>query len=386
MNPLTIVKMIKTDNFERCDGCGELYPASQLRRCRTCHGIYCPSCRKHHQCYTSRRRSVSYKPIITKILIILAVLVVIGIVAATLPTLHIFQPPADTYPHITYDQSDTSTATIKTSFPFLDKTLTITVSPSVAIYKAAQDPESKASYIYSDISEEDWRENYYLSFIRDPSQLPVYEELTTIFHKIQNTYSLDSDEYIELITAYVQSLDYLTLDEYPDPKYPIETVIDQRGDCDDKSILLAALLAYNGYDVALLDFEKENHMGVGILCHSSYTYPGTEKYGYIETTRYWYITEIPDDVYTIPQVIPVTISPDDQNTKGYSAGNQVAKILQTYESASTRIKYLELDRTQGIDAYNSQVDAYNRAVDIHNLIISEPWNRNYVYRQTFNYY
>ena len=325
-------------------------------------------------------------PLITKVLALIAIVFIAYVGITALSSSDIFRPPADSYPHIIYDESDNTIATITSTFPFKDYNPKITVSPSVSVYKGAQDPESKKSYIYSGVSDEEWSKQYYLSFIQDQSQIPLYQELTTIFQNIQKQYSLDSDEYVELIVTYVQSLDYLTLNQYPEPKYPIETVIEKRGDCDDKSLLLAALLAYNGYDVALLDFEKENHMAIGILCHSPYVYPGTSKYGYIETTDYRYITEVPDDIYTIPNIIPVKIFSADQNEKGYSAGNQVAKILQTYESASKRISHMELDRNHGIDSYNQDVETYNRAVTIHNLIISEPWNREYVYKQTFKYY
>jgi len=47
-------------------------------------------------------------------------------------------------------------------------------------------------------------------------------------------------------------------------KYPVETPV-ERGDCEDKSILLAAILRALGYRTALLVFPDDpGHMAVGV--------------------------------------------------------------------------------------------------------------------------
>jgi len=46
------------------------------------------------------------------------------------------------------------------------------------------------------------------------------------------------------------------------PRYPIETVVDETGDCEDTSLLLAAILYMLDYRVALLEFDS--HLGVGV--------------------------------------------------------------------------------------------------------------------------
>ena len=43
---------------------------------------------------------------------------------------------------------------------------------------------------------------------------------------------------LELMAAYTQSLTYETTPDNP-TKYPVETVVEGAGDCDDKSVLLA---------------------------------------------------------------------------------------------------------------------------------------------------
>ncbi|MFC1965699.1 hypothetical protein ACFLWI_01955 [Chloroflexota bacterium] len=100
------------------------------------------------------------------------------------------------------------------------------------------------------------------------------------------------DEYqtVEFTIAFVQSLPYTVdsvtspFDEYP--RYPVETLVDGGGDCEDTSILLASLLSEMGYGVVLIS--PPNHMAVGVkggdnIYGTSWTYEG-DKYYYIETT------------------------------------------------------------------------------------------------------
>jgi len=55
------------------------------------------------------------------------------------------------------------------------------------------------------------------------------------------------------------------------PRYPIETIIDNEGDCEDKAILCASMLKSLGYKVCLFRFDT--HMSIGVLLDNvSYTY------------------------------------------------------------------------------------------------------------------
>jgi hypothetical protein len=94
-------------------------------------------------------------------------------------------------------------------------------------------------------------------------------------------------------------------DEYP--RYPVETLFDRGGDCEDTSILTAAILDRMGYDVALLELLDRQHMAVGLSIGTitfsyghgwHYEYNG-KKYYYIETTgENWEIGEMPADYTT----------------------------------------------------------------------------------------
>jgi len=109
-------------------------------------------------------------------------------------------------------------------------------------------------------------------------------------------------EKVEFVAAFVQSFPYTSdsvttsYDEYP--RYPIETLVDSGGDCEDTSILIASLLNSMNYGVAIIILP--DHSAVGVLGRegiygSYYEYEGG-KYYYLETTNTgWGIGEIPDE-------------------------------------------------------------------------------------------
>lgn len=72
-----------------------------------------------------------------------------------------------------------------------------------------------------------------------------YAKLLGVFDGYAKDHDLTSDEYVELLTTYVQNIPYKTVGA--EVNFPIETVIENKGDCDDKSVLLTGLLAKSGY-------------------------------------------------------------------------------------------------------------------------------------------
>ena len=113
--------------------------------------------------------------------------------------------------------------------------------------------------------------------------------------------SFTEGEKLNFVVAFVQNLPYTAdnvttpYDEYP--RYPIETLFDRGGDCEDTSILVAALLDRLGYDVALLFLEDAQHVAVGVYLtntYGAYYEYDEKKYYYLETTvPGWEIGVIP---------------------------------------------------------------------------------------------
>jgi len=114
---------------------------------------------------------------------------------------------------------------------------------------------------------------------------------------------------IDFVLAFVQSLKYAPdettgFDEYP--RYPIETLVEEGGDCEDTSILFASIVGELGYGTVLLRFDDSRHMAAGVRISEdviadwpkgySLTYYQDEGkyYAYCETTGSgWRIGEKP---------------------------------------------------------------------------------------------
>ena len=117
-----------------------------------------------------------------------------------------------------------------------------------------------------------------------------------IFRDIASQEIYTDTERAEFIVAFVQSLPYTSdsvttpYDEYP--RYPIETLVENGGDCEDTSILMASLLDGLGYDVVLLRLPDHSHMAIGIWGSESESGAHWEfnekRYFYLETTGQGY--------------------------------------------------------------------------------------------------
>jgi hypothetical protein len=108
---------------------------------------------------------------------------------------------------------------------------------------------------------------YWRNLINDPANDLPYDSILTRMREIRDEYQLDDNEYAELIARFVQrSIPDRSwqADERVVERYPIETIGDFGGNRVDKSLLLAGLLAREGYDVALIYFPDVNGMLVGI--------------------------------------------------------------------------------------------------------------------------
>ena len=103
------------------------------------------------------------------------------------------------------------------------------------------------------------------------------------------------------VISFVQSLRYVTdLESKGDQEYvrfPVETLVDGVGDCEDMAILAATILHEMGYDVMLVILP--DHMALAVACDEGcegtyYDYGGRHYY-YLEVTDAgWALGQIPD--------------------------------------------------------------------------------------------
>jgi hypothetical protein len=180
---------------------------------------------------------------------------------------------------------------------------------------------------------------------RDAKGLAGYGFLTTTkdtyvrmlaekLNESANNIGYNSYDQVSFILAFVQSLPYTSdsvttgYDNFP--RFPIETLVANGGDCEDTAILFATLTIILGYGTVYIN--PEGHLAVGVLGNdldgSYYTY-NNKTYYYCETTGDgWTIGELPDEwkdetahIYTIntnqqytPNVVLITPSPSPTPT------------------------------------------------------------------------
>lgn len=177
----------------------------------------------------------------------------------------------------------------------------------------------------------------------------------------------DSFQTVSFAAAFVQSLPYTSdlvttgYDNYP--RYPIETLVDNGGDCEDTAILAASLIQALGYGTVLLRFDatadRAGHVAVGVkggegIYGTSWTYED-DKYYYLETTSTgWEIGQIPDSVKNcsahIYPMIPVPILTHDWTTEVNGSTLELKVTIQNLGSAKANNVYVYA----GFDAGNNQ--------------------------------
>lgn len=153
----------------------------------------------------------------------------------------------------------------------------------------------------------------YMSFILSDYDRVVVADLVDSL-KIRNLNQYDA---IAKAASFVQSFPYTTdiqskgMKDYA--RFPVETLIDGTGDCEDKTILMAAILHELGSDFVLIMFD--DHVAVGVNCDGveakeAYRHEG-KSYFYIETTAdNWDIGAIPEQYKDKDaQIIPVATEP-----------------------------------------------------------------------------
>jgi len=160
----------------------------------------------------------------------------------------------------------------------------------------------------------DYKKKLDMSYHLTPSEHPTQEEVNTkiIMRQLADPIQLNTvahiilsyrdqilkegwtrDQTARAIISLVQSIPYDSESVEQGiivGRLPYQVLYDNKGICEEKSLLLALMLKHLGYGVALLRFPQENHMAVGIKCPKEYGYADTE-YCFIETTSPAFITD-----------------------------------------------------------------------------------------------
>lgn len=168
-------------------------------------------------------------------------------------------------------------------------------------------------------------------YVTDPYDDEFVAAVADQLQKMADAAGYSARQRLEFVIAFVQSLEYITddvskgLEQYP--QYPLETLNERQGDCEDTSILLAAVLEQMGYGVVLLLIEGEpGHMAVGVKGEGLpgvYYEAGGSRYHYVETTGTdWRIGDIPQEYRGLPvQILPLVPQPVILHQWWYTVAN-----------------------------------------------------------------
>ena len=197
-------------------------------------------------------------------------------------------------------------------------------------------PNIQSLYKYYTSQTRKHRDYTYYSII-DADVGKIYADYFTEYAE-ENNY--DEWEKVSLALAFVQSLPYTSdsvttgYDEYP--RFPIETLVDNGGDCEDTSILLASILRNMDYNTVLL--RLPDHMAVGVAISEEVITEWDKEYSLI------YYDDDFGNIYTYAE------------TTG--SGYKIGEIPKEYEKSRVEIYYL-IPRPIINYAWESQLVSYD---------------------------
>jgi len=151
----------------------------------------------------------------------------------------------------------------------------------------------------------------YPDYVNDPRDDDQLQSLIDELERLAADAGLDAWGKLNLVIAFIQSIPYVGEScEYP--RYPLETLVERRGDCEDAAILAAALFRQMRFDVVLLAFLEEDHMALGIrivpptpVADPPFAWNGSAYY-YIEpTSTGWEIGDVPERYRSRPTILPL---------------------------------------------------------------------------------
>jgi hypothetical protein len=181
----------------------------------------------------------------------------------------------------------------------------------------------------------------YSVYVTHPLDDEYIAKIISEFYDIASAEGYDDAQIIELVVAFVQTLPYTSddvttgFDEYA--RYPLETLVDGGGDCEDTSILTSALLDSMGYDTVLFNLPEHVGVGVDVDHHGTYWHYDDVRYYYVETTgEGWEIGELPEEhqgqTAVVYPIIPVPIITHDWTG---STLNHRATIIADIQNVGT---------------------------------------------------
>jgi hypothetical protein len=158
----------------------------------------------------------------------------------------------------------------------------------------------------------------FAKFVTPYALKPIAESLWSIYD--------NEEDFANGVLIIVHQIPY---EESTPQKYPVETIVQNEGDCDLFSFVAASIMLAGGLDVVLIYYETERHMNVGVHLSGTprdarsevyyFSYNG-KRYYIAETTggdweRGWRVGECPDELREAMAQI-ITLENAEQTSPG----------------------------------------------------------------------
>jgi len=190
----------------------------------------------------------------------------------------------------------------------------------------------------------------------------------------------DDEDFVNRVLMIVHQIPY---NETP-VKYPVETIVENKGDCDLFSYVAASIVKVHGLDVVLLYYESQAHMNIGVsLSNVPHDARGQAYYVTYNNIRYyvaevtggdwqngWRVGECPEDLKNASAEV-ITLENCEQTTYG-----QVSASYKTLASSTISLIISPTYLIQGGTATLSgqlSPPLQNRTVTIYVKINNSPW-------------
>lgn len=247
--------------------------------------------------------------------------------------------------------SESGVRNVEREFRFEDAVVSLAVPVDMAVYAGAKRADKRAIFLTRE-RPEDWVAGYYRAFASEKHQEPFLAALASALEQVREARRLDDPRFVELAVALAQSLRYQVDPGDLAPKFPIETFADGYGDCDDKTLLAAAILSRAGFDVAVLFFAPEQHVALGVRA-PGLDFRGTG-YAYVEMTTPSLVGVPPDRLAdgtrltSAPRVVRI-----GDGTKVYGAGDRIRYITRRLDRIRAEVRRLAAE----IRAERSEIES-----------------------------
>lgn len=213
----------------------------------------------------------------------------------------------------------------------------------------------------------------FAKFVTPYALKPIADSLLEIY--------ADDEDFANGVLMIVHQIPY---EMTASPKYPVETIIENKGDCDLFSFIAASILKARGSDVVLLYYETQAHMNIGVslshtpqdardnpyfVTHDNIHYYVAEVTGG-DWQNGWRVGECPEELKKVPVQV-ITLENCEQTTVG--------QVSASYKSLSSSTLSLTISPTYLIQGstvtFSGQLllALQNETITIYIKANNSPW-------------